>query len=63
MDNAVRFNEWFANANLPSVDPHDRAALNEGREMFKSDEQFGQWVRSSQLDTNDKMDRAAAMGS
>lgn len=25
------------------------AALNEGREMFSSDEQFGQWLRDQQL--------------
>lgn len=37
------------------------AALNEARKMFPSNEQFGEWVRSCQLDTNDRHDRAAAM--
>ena len=39
------------------------AALNEGRGMFPSDEQFGKWVVSSnlRLRENDKMERAAAM--
>jgi len=37
------------------------AALNEGREMFSSDEKFGQWVRASQLETHGRDDRAAAM--
>jgi hypothetical protein len=35
-------------------------ALNEGRGLFKSDEQFGQWVRDHQLGGHD-MDRLAAM--
>jgi len=38
------------------------AALNEGREMFPSDEQFGQWVRDQQLAGHHVWeDRAAAM--
>lgn len=39
------------------------AALNEGRSLFKSDEQFGEWIVSSnlRLSENDKMERAAAM--
>ena len=39
------------------------AALNEGRGMFPSDEQFGQWLVSNnlRLTENDKMERAAAM--
>ena len=39
------------------------AALNEGRALFPSDEQFGEWVVSSnlRLSENDKMERAAAM--
>lgn len=39
------------------------AALNEGRALFKSDEQFGEWIVSSnlRLSENDKMERAAAM--
>jgi len=38
------------------------AALNEGREMFPSDEQFGQWVRETQLDAHaSKDERTAAM--
>jgi len=39
------------------------AALNEGRGLFPSDEQFGQWLVSSKLllTENDKMERAAAM--
>lgn len=37
------------------------AALNAGRERFPSNEQFGQWVRLCQLDTNGRHDRAAAM--
>lgn len=37
------------------------AALNEGRELFSGDLEFGQWVALSQLDTADRMDRAAAM--
>jgi len=42
------------------------AALNEGRELFKSDEQFGQWcveVGLSQVGTHEvkRDDRAAAM--
>jgi len=38
------------------------AALNEGREMFPSDEQFGQWLVRSDLEhTVDRKDRAAAM--
>jgi hypothetical protein len=39
------------------------AALNEGRAMFPSDEQFGDWLVSSnlRLSENDKMERAAAM--
>lgn len=38
------------------------AALNEGREMFSSDEQFGQWVRETQLDAHaSKDERTAAM--
>lgn len=49
--------------------PHDHdsaaamygAALNEGRELFRSNEQFRQWVRLCQLDTDDRHDRAAAM--
>lgn len=36
------------------------AALNEGRGQFPSDEQFGQWVRESQLDRHQK-EREAAM--
>jgi hypothetical protein len=37
------------------------AALNEGREMFPGDKEFGEWVSLSQLDTADRMDRTAAM--
>ena len=37
------------------------AALNDGREVFPGDTEFGQWVALSQLDTADRMDRAAAM--
>lgn len=38
------------------------AALNEGREQFPSDEQFGQWLVSSNLEhTVDRKDRSAAM--
>ena len=39
------------------------AALNEGRALFPSDEQFGQWLRVSQLATDDinRDERAAAM--
>ena len=39
------------------------AALNEGRGLFPSDEQFGQWLVSNnlRLTENDKMERAAAM--
>lgn len=36
-------------------------ALNEGRALFPADRDFGQWVTVSQLDTPDRMDRAAAM--
>ncbi len=36
------------------------AALNEGREMFPSDEQFGQWVKGNLPDTEQK-EREAAM--
>jgi hypothetical protein len=36
-------------------------ALNEGRDMFPGDKEFGEWVALSQLDTADRMDRAAAM--
>ena len=36
-------------------------ALNEGREQFPSDEQFGQWVRDEQLDQHTHPDRQAAM--
>lgn len=38
------------------------AALNEGRALFPSDEQFGQWVRQTQLDAHaSKDERTAAM--
>lgn len=37
------------------------AALNEGREQFDGDREFGEWVSLSQLDTADRMDRAASM--
>jgi hypothetical protein len=37
------------------------AALNEGRSLFPGDREFGEWVALSQLDTADRMDRAAAM--
>ena len=37
------------------------AALNEGRALFAGDTEFGQWVSVSQLDTADRMERAAAM--
>lgn len=37
------------------------AALNEGRALFPSNEEFGRWVRLCQLDTTDRHDRAAAM--
>jgi len=37
------------------------AALNEGRALFPGDREFGEWVALSQLDTADRMDRAAAM--
>ena len=37
------------------------AALNEGRELFAGDLEFGQWVSLLQLDTADRVDRAAAM--
>lgn len=38
------------------------AALNEGRALFPSDEQFGQWVREKQLDAHTSKDeRTAAM--
>lgn len=38
-------------------------ALNEGRSLFPSDEQFGEWLVSSnlRLSENDKMERSAAM--
>lgn len=36
-------------------------ALQAGRKLFKSDEQFGQWVRLSQLVTHDRNDQAAAL--
>lgn len=36
-------------------------ALNEGRALFPGDREFGEWVAVSQLDTADRMDRAAAM--
>ena len=36
------------------------AALNEGRGLFKSNEQFGQWVSAKLAGTHDH-DRAAAM--
>jgi len=37
------------------------AALNEGREMFPSNEKFGQWVVSANLSGTGDHDRAAAM--
>lgn len=37
------------------------AALNEGREMFPGDKEFGQWVVHEQLDQADHPDRQAAM--
>lgn len=37
------------------------SALNAGREMFPSDEQFGQWVRDEQLDQHGHPERQAAM--
>lgn len=37
------------------------AALNEGREQFDGDREFGEWVALCQLDTADRHDRAAAM--
>lgn len=37
------------------------AALNEGRALFPSDEQFGQWVVSSKLDGTHDGERQAAM--
>ena len=37
------------------------AALNKGRELFPSDEQFGEWVCNKLLHTIDRPDRAAAM--
>lgn len=36
-------------------------ALNEGRALHPGDREFGEWVAVSQLDTPDRMDRAAAM--
>lgn len=70
----VQYTDWLASRvhenrkryhageeNLMQLDVELGAILNEGRRQFPSDEQFGQWVRASQLDTHDKMDRAAAM--
>ena len=37
------------------------AALNEGRELFAGDAEFGQWVSLCQLDTADRHERSAAM--
>lgn len=37
------------------------AALNEGRSLFPSDEQFGQWLVSSNLEVTHPADRSAAM--
>ena len=37
------------------------AALNEGRALFQSDEQFGQWIGVCQLDTDGRHERSAAM--
>lgn len=37
------------------------AALNEGREMFPSNEQFGQWIVSSNLEGTHPADTSAAM--
>jgi len=37
------------------------AALNEGRELFAGDAEFGQWVSLCQLDTADRHERVAAM--
>lgn len=36
-------------------------ALNEGRELFSGDLEFGQWVSECQLDTADRHERLAAM--
>lgn len=37
------------------------AALNEGREMFPGDKEFGEWVAESQLDCAHQKEREAAM--